>query len=263
MKKAILFLMLIITATHLSRAITPIDTYKGCVTEFYRLLFFNGKVSSAQLNNVFLHESYNWEAEQLINDGASKMNKSQLSDLIEQHADKYESRLMQIMKKDKLLFIQNCSYETILNLIYKSKTIEEGDLLVTLFELKFPNGNIIYFDINTDTPKTIIDIWLPSGDKYIYDKNESFPDKLRRPAIINDKDGFTNIRKEANASSKIVGKFVANELFFFTPISGTSWWPVYKNSTTPMGYIYKSKITFYKDFPEAIKKKVTKIRTGC
>ena len=247
----------------MSCAITPINTYKGCITEFYRLLFFNEKVTIAQLNNVFLHENYNWEADQLINQGTSKLNKLQLSELIEQNANKYESRLMQIMKNDKSLFIQNCNYETILNLIQKSKIIEEGDLLVTLFELKFPNGNIIYFDINTDTPKTIIDIWLPSGNMYVFDNKESFLDKLRRPAIINDKDGFTNIRKEANASSKIVGKFVTNELFFYTPVSGTDWWPVYKNLTTPMGYIYKSKITFYKNFPDSIKKKVIKMRSGC
>jgi len=263
MKKTILFLILIISATHLSCAIIPINTYKECVTEFYQLLFLNEKVSIAHLNNVFLHESYNWEAEQLINDGTSKMNKFQLSELIEKNADRYESRLMQIMRNDKFLFIQNCNYETILNLIQKSKIITEGDLLVTLFELKFPNGNILYFDINTDTPKTIIDIWLPSGDMYVYDKKESSSDKLRRPAIINDKDGFTNVRKEANANSKIIGKFVANELFFFTPVSGTDWWPVYKNLTTPFGYIYKNKITFYKDFPESIKKKVIKMRSGC
>jgi hypothetical protein len=226
-------------------------------------LFFDGKITIKQLNNVFLHESYSWEAEQLINDGAYKINKIKLEELLEQQADKHNSQLMQIMKRDKLLFTQNYNYETILNLIQRSEIIEEGDLLVSLFELKFPNGNIIYFSINSDTPKTIIDIWLPSGNDYTFGKRNHIV-KLCRPGIINDRDGFTNIRKEADANSQIVGKFVTNELFFFTPVSGSNWWPVYKNETSPcVGYIYKNKITFYKDFPEVIKKKVIKMRTGC
>lgn len=61
--------------------------------------------------------------------------------------------------------------------------------------------------------------------------------------MINDPDGYVNIREKPNAHSKIVRKIKKNELFYFTPISRAEWYPVSLKEISPcIGYIHKSRI---------------------
>lgn len=235
-------------------AIKPINNCRECVSEFYKLLFSKQKITIAELNNI-----YN------VDISTEAGNNSSVRELFSQ--DKiwiekmnFESYTMKELLKDTVVLCQGFDEQTILKLIQKAPIFNDGLELDDILELVFPNGNTLFYEINMDPPIKINLIWTPDGTVL----NSGSKMKFRRPGIINDKDSFTNIRKEADANSKVVGKFIANELFFFTPVSGSNWWPVYRSEVSPcIGYIYKSKITFYRDFPESIKKKVTKIRTGC
>ena len=88
--------------------------------------------------------------------------------------------------------------------------------------------------------------------------------QLKFPAIINDPDGYVNIRKEPNVKSEIVAKIKLNELFFYTLMPKTDWYPVYYDDDGPcIGYIHKSRIKTFEDFPKWLQEKVRIMRDGC
>lgn len=61
-----------------------------------------------------------------------------------------------------------------------------------------------------------------------------------RTAVINDPDGFVNIRTAPAASSAIAGVIKDGEIFTVTPAE-TSWWTV-RTSGGVTGYVHKSRI---------------------
>ncbi|WKN43521.1 SH3 domain-containing protein [Tunicatimonas pelagia] len=76
------------------------------------------------------------------------------------------------------------------------------------------------------------------------DDTKAFRDKLRENsslAIINDADGYTNVRDGKSSQSNIIDKIYKNELFYFHPEAGENWlivnkfWNVY-------GYVHRSRI---------------------
>jgi hypothetical protein len=79
-------------------------------------------------------------------------------------------------------------------------------------------------------------------------------------AIINDKDGYTNVRGEPNAQSKIVGKIKEGELFHcFGDESHKDWFSVSFNGNNGFwGYVHKSRITFVEEFPKLKQRKAIK-----
>jgi hypothetical protein len=257
----IIVLFFVFFTTNINASHQSLNPYKSCVLEFYKMLLVDSKVTVADVNKVMGSDDGS-EADLLIEDHISKQNQAQLSQYVKCNSATLESYYFKKIRAHVAELSQGCNFETISKLINNSNIYNEGWDLGSYVELKFPNGIILYFEMNTDPPESINCIWLPSGKALdVYNNGNEM---LRRPAIINDKDGFTNVRKEANANSQVVGKFVTNELFFFTPVSGSNWWPVYRNETSScIGYIYKNKITFYRDFPEFIKKEVIKMRTGC
>jgi hypothetical protein len=79
-------------------------------------------------------------------------------------------------------------------------------------------------------------------------------------AIIDDKDGFTNIREEPNMKSKIVGNVKEGELFFcFSNEKHKDWFAVdVKNNYNLSGYVHKSRIKFVEELPKLKKRKSIK-----
>jgi Bacterial SH3 domain len=79
-------------------------------------------------------------------------------------------------------------------------------------------------------------------------------------AIIDDKDGFTNVREEPNVKSKIVGKIKEGELFFcFSNEKHKDWFAVdVKNNNNLSGYVHKSRIKFVEELPKLKKRKSIK-----
>jgi hypothetical protein len=69
-----------------------------------------------------------------------------------------------------------------------------------------------------------------------------FPGFGQDIAIINDKDGYTNVRENTSTQSKIIGKKIENDVFYCIISKDSDWYEVSLESGT-MGYIHKSRIT--------------------
>jgi hypothetical protein len=150
-----------------------------------------------------------------------------------------------------------------LNVIYKiideAVAFTDGEWVDTIIALWFPNGNTVYHQLSDGSWNHI---WLPNGTD-AFDMS-SRPWFFMRPAIINDRDGYVNIREAPNAQSKIVRRIKENEIFYFTPLSKAEWYPVYLREALPsLGYIHKSRIKTYDGFPNKLKILVKKMRGGC
>ena len=69
----------------------------------------------------------------------------------------------------------------------------------------------------------------------------AFPCK-KRQGVINDPDGYVNIRKEMTAQSKILGRIVRNEVFSYWELSGSGWCVV-RTQNGVTGYMFRNRIT--------------------
>lgn len=76
------------------------------------------------------------------------------------------------------------------------------------------------------------------------------------PFVIVDKDGYTNIREQPNANSKIIGKIHKYQLFFSidgnfceSGMYATDHWEAIESDGNPNGYIYKKNILQINNLP--------------
>ena len=68
---------------------------------------------------------------------------------------------------------------------------------------------------------------------------------IHQAAIINDPDGYTNVRIKPDGNSKIVAKIVDGEKFFFDEVPGSKWVKVYRTaneSAECIGYMHSSRV---------------------
>lgn len=64
--------------------------------------------------------------------------------------------------------------------------------------------------------------------------------------VINDKDGFVNIRVNKSSKSQILGKIHEKEKFTFFEDTTSNWW-IIESKNELIGYIHKSRISFVKN----------------
>lgn len=84
-------------------------------------------------------------------------------------------------------------------------------------------------------------------------------DALQGFAIIKDKDGFTNIRKEPDAKSKIIGTIKNDELFYyFIDKSDEEWCSISFKENKISGYVHKSRVKPLAKLPRVVHKKAVK-----
>ena len=241
---------------------------KVCLKEFYWLLFSDKKVSLNDFSKVYTNASPDYEIGLLVNTSKVKEkdnNYLKYQKEIAAHSDTMESQIFLRMKTYKEQLTQGLNYVNICKQIELSPVYNEGTEFSTLLELKLSEKDIIFFEINKDTPKQIQYIWLSSGESLgdLVQGNKNI-EKLKRPGIINDPDGYTNVRGKPNKHSQITGKFIKDEVFYYTPTNDNDWWSVYKeDGEKQIGYIHKSRILKYTDFPPKLKERVKKQRGGC
>lgn len=60
-------------------------------------------------------------------------------------------------------------------------------------------------------------------------------------AVINDPDGYTNIRSGQSSSTTIVARVDDGEVFLTKPAPGKDWWPV-RTADGQYGYIHRSRV---------------------
>lgn len=117
----------------------------------------------------------------------------------------------------------------------------------------------LYFRVNTESPiatyEDILNIYDETGNEILYKG-----DKLLFAAVIDDPDGFVNIRSKPSKGAKIVNKIMKNQVFFYFPVWGTRWCKVYIEDGGPcVGYIYHDRILPYEKCTPEIKKKIEHI----
>lgn len=89
------------------------------------------------------------------------------------------------------------------------------------------------------------------ADSVLTDNGKIVPDAFNTQpfsisAVINDPDGYTNVRQAANVKSKIISRISNGDLFNTHP-QNSEWWQVRLNATTT-GYMHKSRILMLRDF---------------
>jgi uncharacterized protein YgiM (DUF1202 family) len=98
-----------------------------------------------------------------------------------------------------------------------------------------------YVKINADSisKKKVHDFWGHSHS------HKSPGDVFSLTAIINDPDGYTNVRREKSAASDIVTKVKEGEKFYTYKQSG-DWWQI-KTRDGKVGYMHVSRIKIVND----------------
>ncbi|NJM16223.1 MAG: SH3 domain-containing protein, partial [Bacteroidales bacterium] len=158
--------------------------------------------------------------------------------------DKYESLLFKQIKSVQETFMQE-NKENISNIIYKSLLYQENITHVVSLDLSFPNGKTIYFYLNgyIDEPVYITNIFLCNGESLLNKIDKTGQSELKRVAVINDKDGYTNVREEPYGEAKILWVVSEGEKFYFTPNSDKNWWKVESYDGQKKGYMYQNRIS--------------------
>jgi len=238
---------------------------RDCVKDFFKVLYDKDKVTIKDFAVVYyglpsLEAEYRKDCFPFV----SIKEEYRLRKIVTVKSNiliKMRSRLINLLGKDKL--------ESILNKIDSAEIFHDGVLNERMLVLKTYNGELIHILIVDGT--IVGDVYLPNGNslnQVILRKDVIYG--LRRVGLINDPDGYVNVRESGSIDGRVIGKIKENELFYYRPIGNINWYPVYKTNNfmgqlgvRPIwGYIHKSRITKFKDFPEDIKKTVIESRTG-
>lgn len=167
------------------------------------------------------------------------------------------------LKKISHVFTQDKAWDTIQLFIRKYDELYESTIG---FDIVFPNSKVIYFYLNRypDESIEITNLYLEDGASIDYhlaaDKSDFNLDYvyLKRKGIINDPDGYVNVRKGEGVKCPIVGKVMTDEVFLFTPNYYSDWWKVQSLDGSIEGYMHKSRITPFGTLPEEKKKELKK-----
>lgn len=64
-----------------------------------------------------------------------------------------------------------------------------------------------------------------------------------KKAVINDPDGYTNVREGKSVNYDVIAKIYENEVFYTYPSNSSNWYPVITKNGTK-GYVHNSRISF-------------------
>ncbi len=245
----IFLIIIFLVSSYLNGQSQPeIADYKKLVKSFYQF-FYNNALNKNDFEISDINKDFNF----IINSCKYKKYKDDTLNIIN-----YAK-----MKSDTSLFYVYNQITQKLSIDELDKIVDEGEIYIDddpfniSLDIKFPNNKIIHFIIYmADEPARLLDINLNNGNSV----STEIPLKLLRVGVINDPDGFTYVREKPNINSKIITKFLTNEIFMYTPIGDSEWWPVtITNSPFKyIGYIHKSKILTFKKFPKYLKEKLIK-----
>lgn len=122
----------------------------------------------------------------------------------------------------KMLF-QGKSKDVVLDALNKAETFYYGGVLDSMVVLNLGDKGL-YFRVSTEGQKydytDILDIFDFNGRNLLSDTSTA---TMQFAGVIDDPDGFVNVRDMPSVNSKVVEKIKKDELFFYTPIWGTNW----------------------------------------
>lgn len=121
---------------------------------------------------------------------------------------------------------------------------KEGDEEIITFQGEFHNAD--------DAPKwfeqaAAFTPYLTGDIESVHETaSSSFTtEAVYQAAIINDPDGYTNVRAMPDGKAKIVAKIVDGERFFFDEVPGSNWVKVYRTADSEaqcIGYMHNSRV---------------------
>lgn len=122
----------------------------------------------------------------------------------------------------------------------KKYTLPIGLLVLTI-------GLVIHFTPpNTSntlpSPSIAITPTPQTGDTPAQTAKTSATKSNELAAVINDPEGYTNIRAGKGSQFGIIARVNAGEVFYTTPQQSTDWWPV-RTQANQYGYMHRSRIT--------------------
>ena len=224
-----------------------IADYKKLVKSFYQILYNN-----VLIKNDYIRLDINKDFYFIINSCKSKIYKDDTLNSINYAKMKSDTSLFYVYNQ----LTQNLSIDELNKIVDEGEIYSDDDPFNISLDIKFPNSKIIHFIMYMDEPPRLLDIDLNNGNSVSTKK----PVKLLRQGLIIDTERFAYAREKPNINSKIITKFRTNEIFMYTPIGDSDWWPV-ALSNAPLiyiGYIHKSKILTFKNFPKYLKEKLIK-----
>ena len=136
-------------------------------------------------------------------------------------------------------------------------------------DLKFPSGSKVHFYLNRyeDEPIYIQYIYCSNGESVFDNMFDGYQkSSLKRLAVINDPDGYTNLREGKGTDHAVIKAIKDDELFYFTPNSDNNWWKAQTLDDCTNGYVHKSRIAPYgylsEDKKKSLQEKVKKLHEG-
>lgn len=239
-----------------------------CIRKFYEHLYKDSRVSISEFKKSY---SNTGEASFILH--CCKQGKSGYCKIIQNKGNIFEKLkdsdtsciFYEIKNRYFNELTQGVQFENINLVIDNLKIHYDGGLNEQYAILTFPNKKKVYFQLNADTafidfPADISDIYLNNGDNLMELINESNPWKLKWIGIINpnNKQRFVNLYVKPDLNSVSNSRILPNQIFYFTPIGDSEWWPVYdyNDDKTFLGYIRKSEVVMFENFPEKLKKKL-------
>lgn len=115
------------------------------------------------------------------------------------------------------------------------------------FEMDFSLFNKIYFSIieGDDGKVRIGDIYLSDGSSIFNIVSGIKKQYYKTIGVINDPDGFCNIREGTGIGFPIKWKFYRNDFFIVYPNFQEHWWKVKNIKTCETGFISRNKVDIY------------------
>ncbi len=124
---------------------------------------------------------------------------------------------------------------------------KKGDEEIITFQGEFHNSKDApnwFAHATAFMPHLTADIKIDSENTYSVEA-DSESVSVHQAAIINDPDGYTNVRAAANSKAEIVAKIFDGERFFFDEVPGSKWVEVYRTASADaerIGYMHSSRV---------------------
>ena len=242
------------------------------MNSFYYDLLNKELLSIADYQNYFGYHAIEMEEYLFFRLCEEKKSSTECSSEFESKVNKptsSESSVLSQLKRRRKDWLAPSELKDIQYALERSKFYDEDNASSIGIDLEFRNGNKIYFYLNryVDEPIYIHDIYNSVGQS-IFDNlfGEHWKSTLKRLAVINDPDGYTNLREGPGVDRKVVTTVKNDELFYYTPNNSSSWWRVQILDSCTKGYIHNSRITPYgymtNNRKEYLKEEVKKLHEG-
>ena len=254
MKKSFLLFCFILPIFGFSQPSHGNENYREFIRKFYYHLLKDDKVTINEADTLFEASASEFES-YLFNKICDKNNNETFCTERGIYGDMwgkdFSSLFFSEIKLNKNRFTQG--FDSKIDSLIDCCSIiydERGPGTISI-DLNFPNGKTVYFIFNRYPyePIWIGGIYFENGITFLsilkkyFDAKDNFISRhLKRLAIINDTDGFTNIRKDKDNKSQIVGEILKDQLFYYTPNHYSNWWQVKKIDGSLEGYMHCSKI---------------------